>query len=58
MQSPQHEVDDYINLGRARCGVSGNRGGGAAAGAAVATDARRWRRRPTTVHMDSRRGLG
>lgn len=33
-------------------------GGAAAAGAAVATDARRWQRRPTPVHMDSRRGLG
>lgn len=33
------------------------RGGRSGDWAAVATDARRWRR-PTPVHMDSRRGLG
>lgn len=40
-----------------RRGGPGARWGRSGGGAAVATDARRWRR-PTPVHMDSRRGLG
>lgn len=43
-------------LGRRRGGPGGP-WGRSGDGAAVATDARRWRR-PTPVHMDSRRGLG